>query len=1079
MRVLFAGLWARRGLNSAALLVTVLAIAASVLAPMYGRAAAEHLLDARVSERAAYSTGLTLHYASLPAGPAPAAEDGPFDAPDPMSLVRDAADQVDGPGVDRFWGPAHPWLLDQGGVLVVDHRPFTAPLYWRAGMCSLAEVAGRCPRAAGETLVQDTMARSLGVGAGDTITLDFHDKYTRHTGDEAHEVTRARQLTLRVVGTYRIDRPGSAAWFDPSRFTGIANLSVPAGSSLSSGSNPSTPALLVAPATMTSQTFAGGVDRPIDTAAVDLSSMPAVERAAAAYVQRSLSVGDGGQASFFDLDSVFAQVRAEHTLLSRIILAAVAPLVVLTLLLLFALVSAAATIRRPYVALAKLRGHTRWQVLRFAVAEPFAVVAVATPVALALAVVAARLVTRVWLSADTPVVLDTTAVVSLVVVVAASLLAALLAAVSVIHEPLRTALSATPRAQGASRSGLVLRSAVVAVAVAAVLQLLTSGDQSSQLLALLAPLFIALAVAVAGAVLLRLVSRWWVRRTALTGGTPGYLASRRLGRRSDLANLMVPLLLAASVITFAGSASADSGDWRASRARAEVGAAATYLADASPGRLLRLTRQLDPAGRHLAAAVVDNSGDEMGRRVYLDTTRLTSVAAWDDSWSDVPLARLQKELEPRGKRISFSGGELSVTLEDVHLRSANGDRRELWLEYVDDKGEQREVDLGELRNGSAQTLRARVFGCRTRCLVEQLYLAGSGQSVSDAQGRLTLTGVGVDGRAVDWRLSDRGAWRAARPFPVSLVDPPLTLAPGPTGLTMRVYLRRLPGGDAGGLAMVSGYARITPATTPEVLPVLATTGTRADPVPSAGSSLARHYPAGTVTGTALDGEPVPVRVVARVEALPVMGRVGSLGDLETSLVEFQPPPDAVPVVELWTDEGTPPALLRALRQHGVGLTPLARVDDTLHELRSDGFSTGLRLFLLVGVATLLLAVLGVFVSSVIQARWRSYEVAALRVVGVSQRTILRGSLLEYAVTFGLAVLLGLVSAYLSLRLVLPSISLGEAGEFDPAPVYATSWPLIAGVGAGLFVLAVAIALVVSVRITRMGRPSTLRWAEQG
>jgi hypothetical protein len=1078
MRVLLAGLWARRGLNSAALLVTVLAIAASVLAPMYGRAAAEHLLDARISEREAYSTGLTLHDASLPAGPAPAAEDGPFQAPDPMSLVRDAAEQVDGPGVDRFWGPAHPWLLDQGGVLLVDHRPFTAPLYWRAGMCSLAAVAGRCPHAAGETLVQETMARSLGVGAGDTITLDFHDKYTRHTGGEAHEVTRARRLTLRVVGTYRIDDPGSTAWFDASRFTGIANLSVPQ-SSRSSGSNPSTPALLVAPPTMTSQTFVGGVDRPIDTAAVDLSTMPAVERAAEAYVQRSLSVGDGSQASFFDLASVFAQVRAEHTLLSRIILAAVAPLVVLTLLLLFALVSAAATIRRPYVALAKLRGHSPWQVLRFAVAEPFAVVAVATPVALALALGAARLVTRVWLSADTPVVLGATAVVSLVVVALASLLAALLAAISVIREPLRTALSSPTRSQGASRSGLVLRSAVVAVAVAAVLQLLTSGDQSSQLLALLAPLFIALAVAVAGAVLLRLVTRWWVRRTALTGGTPGYLASRRLGRRSDLANLMVPLLLAVSVITFAGSASADSSDWRVSRARAEVGAAATYLADASPGRLLRLTRQLDPAGEHLAAAVVDNSGDEMGRRVYVDTSRLASVAAWDHSWSDVPLSRLQEELEPHGRRISFSGREISLALQDVHLTSAGDDDRELWLEYVDDQGEQRAMQLGVLRNGPAQTLRADLFGCRKRCLVEQLYLAGSGQSVSDAQGSLTLTGVAVDGHAVDWRLTDRGAWRPARPFPVSMVDPPLTLTPGQAGLTLRVYLRRLPGADAAGMAMVSGYARITPATTPEVAPVLATATTRAEPVPSAGSSLVRHYPSGTVVGTALDGEEVPVRVVARVNALPVMGAVGSLGDLETSLVEFQPPPDAVPVVELWTDGDTPPALLRALRKHGVGLTPLARVDDVLAGLRSDGFSTGLRLFLLVGVVTLLLAVLGVFVSSVIQARWRAYEVAALRVVGVSRRTILRGSLLEHAVTFGLAVLLGLVSAYLSLRLVLPSISLGEAGEFDPVPVYATSWPVIAGVGAGLFVLAVAIALVVSRRITRMGRPATLRWAEQG
>jgi hypothetical protein len=48
MKVLLAGLWVRRGLNAAILLIAVTAIAASVLGPMYGRASAEHLLDTRI-----------------------------------------------------------------------------------------------------------------------------------------------------------------------------------------------------------------------------------------------------------------------------------------------------------------------------------------------------------------------------------------------------------------------------------------------------------------------------------------------------------------------------------------------------------------------------------------------------------------------------------------------------------------------------------------------------------------------------------------------------------------------------------------------------------------------------------------------------------------------------------------------------------------------------------------------------------------------------------------------------------------------------------------------------------------------
>jgi hypothetical protein len=40
------------------------------------------------------------------------------------------------------------------------------------------------------------------------------------------------------------------------------------------------------------------------------------------------------------------------------------------------------------------------------------------------------------------------------------------------------------------------------------------------------------------------------------------------------------------------------------------------------------------------------------------------------------------------------------------------------------------------------------------------------------------------------------------------------------------------------------------------------------------------------------------------------------------------------------------------------------------------------------------------------------------------------------------------------------------------------WPLLALVGVSLFVVATVIALVVSRRTTRLGRPATLRWAEQ-
>ena len=90
------------------------------------------------------------------------------------------------------------------------------------------------------------------------------------------------------------------------------------------------------------------------------------------------------------LDVLFDDVRREQVLLSRVTLAAVVPLIVLALVLLYVLVAAAAEVRRPEVALAKLRGFSEGRVLRFAVAEPVALLLVAIPLGAAAAVVAER-----------------------------------------------------------------------------------------------------------------------------------------------------------------------------------------------------------------------------------------------------------------------------------------------------------------------------------------------------------------------------------------------------------------------------------------------------------------------------------------------------------------------------------------------------------------------------------------------------------------------------------------------------------------------------------------------------------------
>ena len=180
---------------------------------------------------------------------------------------------------------------------------------------------------------------------------------------------------------------------------------------------------------MASQTFRVGWDRPIDPAAVDLGNMDRAEVTARDFTSTAIDLGPGAEAlQDLDVRSVVDQVRTERTQLSRVMVAALAPLVLLTLLLLYALVSTAAQVRRPHVALAKLRGHSRTQVLRFALSEPFLVVAIAAPIGVAIAVAAAHVIARGWLHADIPVGVDAVTVVSLLLVVGAALVASAVAA---------------------------------------------------------------------------------------------------------------------------------------------------------------------------------------------------------------------------------------------------------------------------------------------------------------------------------------------------------------------------------------------------------------------------------------------------------------------------------------------------------------------------------------------------------------------------------------------------------------------------------------------------------------------------
>jgi putative ABC transport system permease protein len=159
------------------------------------------------------------------------------------------------------------------------------------------------------------------------------------------------------------------------------------------------------------------------------------------------------------------------------------------------------------------------------------------------------------------------------------------------------------------------------------------------------------------------------------------------------------------------------------------------------------------------------------------------------------------------------------------------------------------------------------------------------------------------------------------------------------------------------------------------------------------------------------------------------------------------------------------------------LTDRRTESEELDLLRSDAFSLGWRVFLLVGALTLVLAFLGVLALAVVQLRWRCYEVAALRVVGVRRRDLRRAIITEYVALLGMAVVGGALAAIASLLLVLPSLDIGAIGDFDPAVDFSLRWAVIAGVVGVVMLVVLGIALWISRRTVKQGTPATLRQAD--
>lgn len=1021
--LLLQGLWWRRGFSASVLVVGALVIGAAVLGPLYARAAGESTLRDELTQ-AGSATGL--EFQGIPSS---------LELTTSVSHFAQAEAKTPRPGAVRGYPTRIGSIYVQTFASATGERTVRVGMLWHAGACAhLTIVTGHCPSGPGQALVaQRTVDGNYGWRLGGRIPF-------------------AAGATLRIVGTYTPRDPHEAFWFGHDYFEASQNPDGPDTvdtvfvDRAESGALPS----------QTQATLSW--DYPLDPAAIRLDDVPRLRRDVGG-LQRRYSATSSCMVNCpavtvtmsTGLVKVLDAAAHERNLVDRGTLLVTLQLALLAWLVLFEVVTNAVESRGNEIALAKLRGlRPRWTA-RFALGEPLILLTIAMPIGLGLGWLAARLFSSAVLAPHTPVVLTWSSVAALGVGFAGAVVASIAASYRALTRSVLAQWRRTTRSLPASRAGLLLDLALSLAAVAGLVVLRRGGAHSNDGTALLAPGLLVMAVALLGTRALPVLTRTLLRPTRGSGRIGLFLAARQVARRPAGLRLAAMLAVAVGLATFGVSGEAVAVANRDARAHAELGAhrvvAMQYARGTDP---MAAVGRADPDGRWAMAAATwlpDGGDSVVGTVLAVDASRMASVgypasggpsaAQIADTIGASQVAQLDTTATTMRVVISASGISGAPPQVQFVLRSS----REPFLM----------VTAGTLRSG-------------THTYTAGLDCAGGCTLLGLAWNRpVTFDGV-MFGQVLVRRIEQyqHSRWTAVN---ASLIRPGAWRA-GPEVSESSDRPRATPAGLRDDYRSSSGYSVISYAFAPQPLPVVAT---RASVV--TGGQTPR--PAQMIDSLST----VATFTVAQwARVLPVVldnGLVANLAFVRALLPAF----DAEANWMVWLGPHAPPDALARLRAAGLTLQVVQTTRSRIIQLGRQAPALSLFLLLACAIIGALVAVGGTAVAISASARRRSYETAALRVVGVPRRALYRGGVIEQVLILGAAVLLGIPAGALAARLAMPVIP-----EFaDTTPIllrYQPPVPAIVAFGVAFLVLVCLTAMVAAAAVLRAAVPTRLREAEE-
>lgn len=726
----------------------------------------------------------------------------------------------------------------------------------------------------------------------------------------------------------------------------------------------------------------------------------------------------------------------------------VVPLLVLGLLAVPATGAELAAARRDEIGVARLRGLTGPDLLRLVALEPFLAIGAGALVGVGVGVAGTYAATGVWLDEATPP--GWSPVLAALVVAGGGVLAVYVGMRRTAVEPLSRQLGAGDRPRGSTVWGVF---GALLVLVGAGVTLYRSGVAADDPdgLTLAGPALIGLTAGQVALWTIAGLARGLMRRTS-RASMPWYLAARRLRRTADLAAPLRLLVAATVVATLALAGGAAVRDWTDETARLDTLGAGRVTLDASGLTALSLSESLDPGGRHLMAGVsVPDDGSHERRRVFVDTSRYASVVG--DSLDDTRAGGLAGAVEeigadrPGDDRVLLAHGRW-LTVAATGMPDADrfsGDAQpqlSVGLDYVDENGYLESLDVAvALREpgGSPPSTRVPVPGCAGGCSVVQARVTGRfyARTASQGYGQQQLDELYFPAGPLIVTELRIGATDLLSQSWVDDADRP---ASGPAGLTVRRT------GENGTV--------YRPAGAEAPLPVAQTSG------------LDRPGdPAVSTPG----GQTRPADPVADVEALPLLGTVGQLGDLRGALLGDAP---TVPAGEVFlvVGEDAPDDLVATLEERtGAAVVSLAEQRDAV--ARSSGAEQA-PVFTLMALCCFAVATVLLWSAAARQRARHRVEVAALRVVGVRHGDIGRAGRIELVLQTAVAALVGLAGGLVATAVLLPNLPILRLTGFA-LPLQAGWHPLALLVAGALCVLALVViggrARAVSAAQTRPAR----------